>query len=96
MLLENTNPFTLLEQRFDKLESILLEIKTEQSSPKLEINPHERLTRKDILKEYRVSYGTIHNAMNKGTLHYDKVGRKTLFKRINIESWLKNKGVKNE
>ena len=60
------------------------------------INPYERLTRKDISKEYRVCYGTIHNAMNKGKLPYEKVGRKTLYKRTDVEHWLKKKGGDNE
>ena len=55
------------------------------------INPYERLTRKDITKEYRISLGTIHNAMNKGTLTYEKVGRKTLFKRTDVENLFNNK-----
>lgn len=52
---------------------------------------HERLTRKQICEEYKISLGTIHNLMKRGELPYDKVGRKTLFKREDIELCIKRK-----
>lgn len=54
-------------------------------------NDHERLTRKQICEEYKISYGTIHNLMKRGELPYDKVGRKTLFKREDVELCIKRK-----
>jgi excisionase family DNA binding protein len=96
MITQNFNPFYAIEQRFDKLEILLHELKTKQQTALPTTNLHERLTRKEITKEYKVSLGTIHNAMNKGNLAYSKVGRKTLFKRIDVEKWFNKKGGKKE
>jgi excisionase family DNA binding protein len=56
-----------------------------------ESNPQERLTRKEIKDQYKVCYATIHNLMKNGSLPYVKVGRKTLFKREDVESLFTNK-----
>jgi len=55
------------------------------------INPLERITRKQLKEEYKIGYATIHNLMRKGRLPYDKVGRKTLFKRVDVEDCINNK-----
>lgn len=52
--------------------------------------PNERLTRKEVKTEYKISYPTIHGLMNSGELPYEKVGRKTLFQRLHVEQLLKN------
>ncbi|AHM60271.1 hypothetical protein D770_10070 [Flammeovirgaceae bacterium 311] len=54
-------------------------------------NDHERLTRKQVCDEYKISLGTIHNLMKRGKLSYDKVGRKTLFKREDVERCINRK-----
>lgn len=61
-------------------------IKPQQSS-----NPHERLTRRQVSQQYKVSLGTIHNLMKAGKLAYEKVGRKTLFRREDLEICFTNK-----
>jgi len=80
---DNENPFERLEQRFDILEGLIHDIRKRLSMP----NPHERLTRKMVAKEYKISLGTVHNAMNAGQLIYDKIGTKTIFKRADVEAW---------
>lgn len=71
-----------LSQKLDRLESLL----TNQTKTTNSLNPSERLTRREIKEQYKVSYGTIHNLMNKDKLPYSKVGRKTLFLRKDVES----------
>lgn len=85
-----TNPFEQIDQRFDELEALIQGLKDSKPTRSPEIDRHERLTRADIKKQYKVSFGTIHNAMNSGKLSYDKIGRKTVFKREAVENWIKN------
>lgn len=54
-------------------------------------NEHERLTRKQVCEEYKISLGTVHNLMKRGKLAYDKIGRKTLFKREDVERCINRK-----
>jgi excisionase family DNA binding protein len=90
------NPFAAL---FLKLESV--EKRVIRLSEKLDnvgddpVNPNERITRKQLSKEKNISLGTIHNLMKKGELAYEKVGRKTLFRREEVEQFFnKKKGGK--
>lgn len=53
-------------------------------------NPSERLTRKEIKSIYKVSYPTIHSAMNSGKLPFEKIGRKTLFRREDVEAFFRS------
>jgi len=85
------NPFQQIDQRFDELESLIKGLQKKENSSSSQTDPHERLTRADIKKLYKVSFGTIHNAMNSGKLSYDKVGRKTLYKRVDVENWINKK-----
>ena len=56
---------------------------------------NERLTRKEIRAQYKVCYATIHNLMKKGDLPYSKIGRKTLFRRDDIERIFKTQMTKS-
>jgi len=89
------NPFLDIQLRIEKLEALLINAISElQNNYCEELNPYERITRKQIRQEYCVSYGTIHNGMNNGSLPYEKLGRKTLFNRVAVEAWVKKGGVK--
>ena len=48
----------------------------------------ERLTRKQLCELYKISMPTLHTHMKKG-LYYEKVGRKTLFKRVETDKYFK-------
>ena len=68
----------------------LIEESTKKALEKLSdsqptFNPSERLTRKQVSEEYKVSFPTIHSLMRQRRLIYEKVGRKTLFKRSEVE-----------
>ncbi|GAA5043034.1 hypothetical protein GCM10011506_46080 [Marivirga lumbricoides] len=91
MYSKTENPFQQIDQRFDELEALIQGLQKRDNSDSAKIDPHERLTRADIKKQYKVSFGTIHNAMNSDKLLYDKVGRKTLYKRSDVENWINKK-----
>lgn len=57
------------------------------------IDPTERLTRKEVKLKYKVSYPTIHSLMKKGVLNYSKIGRKTLFKKEDLEKVFSTKSL---
>lgn len=82
------NPFTQINDRFDQIESLISEIKTKVNRPQVSTQK-ERLTRKEIQSNYKVSLSTIHKLMKTGDLPYHKVGRKTLFKRQDVEDCFK-------
>jgi len=56
----------------------------------LENPPDERLTRKQICSLYKISAPTLHDRMKKG-LPYEKCGRKTLFRREDVDNFFKEK-----
>lgn len=92
MQIQNHNPFEKIDLRFDQLQELIVDLQNKLDKAKPELNPHERLTRSDVRKDYRISFGTIHNAMKSKKLPFEKVGRKTLYKRIDVENWINKKG----
>ncbi|MEQ9287237.1 MAG: helix-turn-helix domain-containing protein [Cyclobacteriaceae bacterium] len=80
------NPYEHIDQRLDQIESLILEIRSGQLSLPKHPNPNERLTRRKVREEYSVSYATIHKLMRSGDLKYEKIGRKTLFRRESVEA----------
>ena len=92
------NPFELLFTKVDNMEKRLIFLceKIDQVSED-PANPNERLTRKQVREEFNISLGTIHNLMKRNELPYEKVGRKTLFKREDVDRFFSGKkkgGVK--
>jgi hypothetical protein len=75
-----------LFDRLDLLEALIKNIPTEEKQKK-----SERLTRKQLKEEYQIGYATIHSLMRKELLPFDKVGRKTLFKRVDVENCISNR-----
>ena len=53
-------------------------------------DPDKRLTIKDLCDKYNISKPTVHKHMHKG-LPYEKLGRKTLFRTADIESYFRSK-----
>jgi hypothetical protein len=50
----------------------------------------ERITRAQICELYKISLPIVHKLMKQG-LKYEKCGRKTLFRRANVDEFFKNK-----
>lgn len=85
----HTNPFERIDYRFDKLEELYINLSNKLSNIKQDSNQFERLTRKQVSEQYKICYGTIHNGMKQNKLSYEKLGRKTLFQRQEIEKWIR-------
>lgn len=79
------NPFLQINDRFDQIESLITDIQSKVNAQKYESST-ERLTRKEIQKQYKVSLSTVHKLMRTGDLEYQKIGRKTVFKRKDVEA----------
>lgn len=85
------NPFEVIEARLSSIENLLLDLKHQPRQVDSSVNPNERLTRKQVSQQYNICTGTIHNLMKRGALAYEKVGRKTLFRRQDVEQYFKSK-----
>lgn len=58
------------------------------------IEPQEKsllMSRNSIKEEFNVSFSTIHAGMRNSTLPYSKRGGTTVFKRKDVEHWIKGK-----
>lgn len=80
-----------------KLEQSLVELNQKidlliSNKSGMESDPGERLTRKEVKEIYKISYVTIHKLMKEQELPYVKIGRKTLFKRTDVENLFCNEG----
>ena len=72
------NIYENLFQRLDQIESLIVK-SNELLNTSNSFNPSERLTRKQVSEQYKISYATLHNLMRQQRLTYEKIGRKTLF-----------------
>jgi hypothetical protein len=79
------NIYENLFQRLDQIESLIVK-SNELLNTSNSFNPSERLTRKQVREQYKISFGTLHNLMRQQRLGYEKIGRKTLFKRSDLEA----------
>lgn len=81
----------VLLQEFKKVDTRLSVIEGQSKPTK---NQHERLTRKEVSEQYKICLATIHNLMKGGKLAYEKLGKKTLFKRTDVEAYFQSKSKK--
>lgn len=77
----------VLLNEVELVKQVALELKRINNS---KTNPNERLTRQEVSDEFKISLGTLHNLMKDGKLTFEKVGRKTLFKRAVVESYFQS------
>ncbi|PTB95699.1 hypothetical protein C9994_10605 [Marivirga lumbricoides] len=89
--MQNSNPFQDIAERLDRIESAILVLKPEEKKASIQNNPDERLTRKELKEQFKLSYPTIHNLMKSGALPFEKVGRSTRFKRSDVEAYFSSK-----
>lgn len=54
------------------------------------VNTNERLTRNEVAEQFKISLSTIHKAMRAGNLPFSKVGRKTIFRREDVEAFFQS------
>lgn len=79
------NIYENLFQRLDQIEFLIVK-SNELLNTSNSFNPSERLTRKQVSEQYKISYATLHNLMRQQRLTYEKIGRKTLYKRSDLEA----------
>ena len=79
------NIYENLFQRLDQIESLIVK-SNELLNTSNSFNPSERLTRKQVREQYKISFATLHNLMRQQRLAYEKIGRKTLYKRSDLEA----------
>ena len=51
----------------------------------------ERLTRKQVCDKFKISAPTLHKEMHNG-LPFEKIGRKTVFRRADLDNYFQQKG----
>lgn len=52
------------------------------------------MTKKEMMEYLRISKGTLDKMMRKREIPFIKLGKRVLFKRQEIDNWLKSKSVK--
>lgn len=52
------------------------------------------LTREELMEYLKIKRSTLQKLMNGGDLPYFKLGRRVLFKKVEIDRWLESKRVK--
>ena len=76
-----SNPFETIEERLNKIETLLYEIKELPDKEK----QSENLNVKEAAEILKVSEQSIHNYIKKGFLPAKKIGRAYLIKRVDLE-----------
>lgn len=57
-------------------------------------NPSERLTPAQVCADYKVCKGTLHKLCKTGKLAFEKIGRKTLFQRADVDDCFNSEKTK--
>ncbi len=78
------NPFDILNQRLENIETLLLDIKHKP----VEEKKSENLTIKETAEVLKVSEQSVHNYIKRGFLSAQKVGRILLIKREDLDNAL--------
>ena len=53
-------------------------------------DPDQRLTIVQLSEQYQISKPTIHSLMKSGKLSFEKIGRKTLFRKSDVEKYFQS------
>jgi excisionase family DNA binding protein len=84
---ESTNPFEVLGAEISHLQTQITNLVTLLTDKQKPTPQNHTLTRFEVTAEYKFSLPTLHSLMKKG-LPFHKVGKKTLFKREDLETYL--------
>ena len=95
---KETDPIKFLSNFYERFcasegKNRALEERVQELEKQTDYVPDERQTRKDLSEMYKLSYPTIHALMKQG-LPYEKVGRKTLFRRQEVDNFFKQQNRK--
>ena len=86
------NPFELIDARLDRIESILTKL-VDLIDRADRFDEDERISRKELCRLYKISLTTVHECMNRG-LPFEKIGKRTLFKRAAADEFFKKFATK--
>jgi len=75
-----------------ELEKLIRDTLTDTLERQSKESKDERLTRLEVCNLYKISFPTLHKCMHNG-LPFEKVGRKTLFRREDVDQYFKE--IKN-
>ena len=87
------NPFDALQAKLDSLLAIVgsHDLKLDALTKSNNNTQTQKLTIKDFVRDFLVSKPTIHLLMRKGEIPFEKIGRKTLFNRKDVELYFASK-----
>jgi excisionase family DNA binding protein len=83
------NPFEVIEERLDRMESLLYEIKI--ASPPVTQALPDRCSLKDACIETDLSESKIYKAVMNREIPYMKYGRKLVFSRKALQEWVRQR-----
>jgi hypothetical protein len=89
--MQNYNPFEQINERLLVIEKHLIDLSNKVFTQ--DTDKDERLTRKSVCQKYKISLPTLHQCMKNG-LPFEKIGRKTLFRREELDFFFKSKSNK--
>ncbi|MFN8238576.1 MAG: helix-turn-helix domain-containing protein [Chitinophagales bacterium] len=89
------NPFELINQRLDKIEQLLSEIKKNQESGKYNLKEYPEIMNTECLAEYlSASKSRIYKLTNERAIPYYKNGKNAYFKKTEVDEWITKGRVK--
>lgn len=86
------NPFELIEERLDRMESLLYEIKNVPPSVTQELP--DRCGLKDACIETDLSESKIYKAVMDREIPFKKYGRRLVFSRKALQEWVRERTIK--
>ncbi len=91
------NPFELIDQRLEKIEQLLIDIKSNQESGKYNLKMFPEIMNTKQLTEYlSVSKSTIYKFTNSRAFPYYKNGKVVYFKKQDVDEWITKGRVKTK
>ena len=81
-----------LSEILEKLSEVITILNKMDAATK--VDPNERLTISEFSVQYRISKATVHELMKTQKVSFEKIGRKTLFRRVDIEAYYQSKKAK--
>lgn len=85
--MQNNNPFQTIDERLNKIESLLQDIKNQPAENTSDVD--EFLTVKETAKFLRLSTATIYALISKGELPYQKRTKRVYFSKHDLLNYLK-------
>ncbi len=89
LVLSPIDPEILVERISKKVTENIAKIALDKNGDKSESST--LLTRKQVREQYKISYSTIGRLMQNGGFTFIKEGRKTLFKRSDVDNYFESK-----